>query len=98
MLVPQLIFICIGCMFFIFSFLVWKKRIFKLMAGYQEGKIKESNKSSFAKFNGIMFIIVGLWSIGYSFFINTMSIFVFVIGVIIFSMIQTFGSMKYSHK
>ncbi|WP_406686495.1 DUF3784 domain-containing protein [Rossellomorea vietnamensis] len=76
MFVAQIIFISIGIFTIIMGLLVWKKRCYKLMAGYVEGSIK--NEAAFGKVNGIFVMVMGIWSIVFSFFMDVMSVWVFI--------------------
>ncbi|PFA69758.1 hypothetical protein CN378_03040 [Bacillus sp. AFS015802] len=80
MFVAQIIFISIGVLTIIMGLLVWKKRCYKLMAGYEEGSIK--NESAFGKVNGIFVMVMGMWTIVFSFFMDELTVGVF-IGVVI---------------
>ncbi|WP_061809576.1 DUF3784 domain-containing protein [Rossellomorea vietnamensis] len=76
MFVAQIIFISIGILTIIMGLLVWKKRYYKLMAGYVEGSNK--NEAAFGKVNGIFFMVMGVWTIAFSFFMDVLSVWVFI--------------------
>ncbi|WP_256503923.1 hypothetical protein [Rossellomorea sp. KS-H15a] len=42
------------------------------MAGYVEGSIK--NEAAFGKVNGIFFMVMGIWTIAFSFFMDVLSV------------------------
>jgi hypothetical protein len=53
-----------------------EKRFYKLMAGYVEGSIK--NEAAFGKANGIFVMVMGMWTIIFSFFMEVLSVWVFI--------------------
>ncbi len=76
MFIAQVIFVSMGVLIIILGLLVWKKRYYKSLAGYVEGRIK--NEDAFGKVNGIFVMVMGIWTIVFSFFIDVLNVWVFI--------------------
>ncbi len=76
MIVAQAMLISLGLFIIILGLLVWKKKCYKFIAGYVEGNIK--NEDTFGKVNGIFIISMGVVPIIFSFFIELLSVWVFI--------------------
>jgi Domain of unknown function (DUF3784) len=93
MFVAQAMFVAIGLFMIILGLLVWKKRCYKFIAGYVEGSVK--NEDQFGRVNGIFVILMGIVTIIFSFFMDLLSVWVFIgiLVVIVLSQIVINGKM-----
>ncbi|MCA1057526.1 DUF3784 domain-containing protein [Rossellomorea aquimaris] len=81
MIVAQVILASLGLFIIILGLLVWKKRCYKIVAGYVEGSTK--NEEAFGKVNGIFIMIMGITTILFSFFIERLNVWVFNVSLIV---------------
>ncbi len=86
MFIAQAMFFSIGVIIIILGLLVWKKKRHKFVAGYVEGTIKD--EEAFGKVNGIFIMIMGGVTITFSFFIEMLNVWVFIVSLIVIVCVQ----------